>query len=223
MKKFVIIVFSLGLTTVINAQGLIIDTILVINKQPIHFKTTSVSDDLILLNATLGSKTALIDTINSQGLAYIEFPDFNNDGNNDILVDYFGNNSTYFLYLFDPITNVFRSIKDYSNYPEAIQLKSNPKYYYSYHRAGCADMNWVSDLFKIENFKIFQLGHIYGQGCDYEVKLNPQVVEIFKVKAIDEEKGQLVEKLPYIECITEFCDKWEFIKKYWNTNYKKFE
>lgn len=84
-------------------------------------------------------------------------------------------------------------------------------------------MNWVSDFFKIQNFKIIQLGHIDGQGCDFEVKKNPQVINIYKVIDNKEENGKLVEKLPYLKFIPKFEDKWDFIEKYWNKNYKQFE
>jgi hypothetical protein len=108
-------------------------------------------------------------------------------------------------------------------YPDAVQLKSNPKYYYSYHRAGCADMNWVSDLFKIVDFKIVQVGHIDAQGCDSEKELYPQVIQIFKVTNNDAEKMLLLTKLPYIKTLKKIDDKWEFIEKYWNQNLQKFE
>ena len=178
---------------------------------------------MLLLTTTSGTLTNDIDTIERGGLAYIKYPDFNKDGNADILIDYYGNNSTYSLYIFDPETNKFREIENYSNFPDAIQLKTNSKYYYSYHRAGCADMNWVSDFFKIQKFKIIQLGHIDGRGCDFEVKKNLQVIKIYKVTDNKEENGKLVENLPYLKFIPEFGDKWDFIEKYWNKNYKQFE
>jgi len=118
---------------------------------------------------------------------------------------------------------MFVKIKNYSKFPDAIQIKANPNYYYSYHRAGCADMNWVSDLFKIENFKIIQLGYIYGQGCDSEDNENPPVIEIYKMENNDEEEGKLIESLLYAKHIPNFADKWDFIEKYWNGNYGKFK
>jgi hypothetical protein len=84
-------------------------------------------------------------------------------------------------------------------------------------------MKWVSDLFRINDFKIIQPGHIDGQGCDFEVKENPQVVKIYKATNNNEEKSKLIEKLPYLKFIPEFGDKWDFIEKYWNKNYAKFE
>ena len=216
-------ILLLLLTSFVFGQDHSFDTTLVINKKDFVIKTKGISEDMFLLTSTSGTLTNVIDTIESGGLAYIKYPDFNKDGNADILLDYIGNNSTYFLYLFDPLTNKFREIENYSKFPDAIQLKTNSKYYYSYRRTGCADMNWVSDFFKIQNFKIIHLGHIDGQGCDFEIKENPQVIKIYKVTDNKEENGKLVEKLPYLKFIPEFGDKWDFIEKYWNKNYIQFE
>jgi len=216
-------IFFLLLTSFVYGQDHSFDTTFVNNKMTFQIKTKAISKDLLLLTSTSETSTTLIDTIDSGGLANIKYLDFNRDGNSDILTDYYGNNSTYSLYLFDPTSNKFLKIENYSHFPYAIKLKSNPKYYYSYHRAGCADLDWVSDLFKIQDFKIIQLGHIYGQGCDFEVKENPQIIEIYKVQDNDEEKGKLIKKLPYLKFIPNFGDKWDFIEKYWNKNYAKFE
>lgn len=67
------------------------------------------------------------------------------------------------------------------------------------------------------------MGHIYGQGCNFEVKQNPQVIEIYKVTNNDERKGKLISKLRYLKYIGHFDDKWDFIKNYWTKNYQKFD
>jgi hypothetical protein len=223
MQTILATLILLCLTNLTIAQSHSFDTIFTSNKHPLHVSTKDLDSNFALLTSTYASVTALRDTIESTGLADIDFPDFNNDGYADILLSYFGNNPTYFLYLFDPVTKKFKSIDGYMKYPDTVQLKANSKYYYSYHRAGCADMNWISDLFKIVNFKIIQVGHIYGQGCDFEVKQNPQVIEIYKVTNNHEEKGKLISKLPYLKYIGDFGDKWDFIKSYWNKNYQKFD
>jgi len=217
-----IIAFFLLLTNFLYGQDNSFDTTLVNSKKSFKLKTKAISNDLLLLTATSGTSITLIDTIESGGLAYIKYPDLNKDGNTDILMDYYGNNSNYSLYLFDPATYKFRKIESYSDFPDAIQLKSNPKYYYTYYRAGCADYNWVSDLFIIQNFKIIQLGHINGIGCEFNVEENPQVIEIYKVIKNERENKKLVEKLDYLKFISNFEDKWVFIEKYWNKNYTNF-
>jgi hypothetical protein len=199
------------------------DTTLKINNQNFQIKVRGLNNELSLLTAISNSDTALIDTVYGPAIAYFEYPDFDLDGNLDILFDYFGNNSTYYLYLFDISSNHFVNINRYSEFPDSRHVKTNPKYYYSYHRAGCADMNWVSDLFTIENFKIIHLGHIYGQGCDADTANEPQIIDIYRIPDNNENAKILIEELPYLKYIPKFGDKWDFIEKYWNSNYQKFE
>ena len=199
------------------------DTSLTINKHSFRIKTTDINKESILLTVTCDLKTILADTLIEDGYNGIDFIDLNKDKNLDILTSYIGNNGIYFLYLFDPASNTFKNLDGFEKYPDAVQLKTNGKYYYSYHRAGCADANWVSDLFTIKDFKTIQIGHIYGQGCDSDIKEDPQVIEIYKVINDDEGKGELIEKLPYLKNIPVFGAKWNFIEKYWNKNFTKFE
>src|SRR5690606_29469798 len=114
-----------------------------------------------------------------------------------------------------------RLVNGFDRFPESQQLETNPKYYFSYHRAGCADMNWVSDLFFIKNYKTIHIGQIYGKGCDANIKEEPQIIEIYRIIDNADDKEKLIEKLPYLENIPDFSDKWDFIKKYWENNYLK--
>jgi len=196
------------------------DTTYTKNNQIFRISTEDFNEEFVLLLASHNSKPALTDTINSGGLANIEFPDFNKDGFPDIMLTYLGNNSINYLYLFDPTSSMFKNVEGFDKYPEATQL-TNQEFYYSYHRAGCADMNWISDLFKIENFKAIKLGQIYGQGCESEEA--SQVIEIYKMQNQNEEKRELLEKHPYVEIIPEHADKWTFIEKYWNNKYSIFK
>ena len=84
-------------------------------------------------------------------------------------------------------------------------------------------MNWESHLYKIENYKLVSYGYIKGQGCDFEIEKNPQIIEIYKVINSDTDEKTLIKKLPYQKHIKEFGDKWDFIKNYWTRNYKTFE
>jgi hypothetical protein len=198
------------------------DTTFVVNKKTFKFVIKDINEDEVALTFIRDSKNIKSDTLYSVGLGAFEFTDFNKDGNLDILFTYIGNNSSYDIYLFDNKTDEFKKIDGFDRFPDAIQLKVNPKYYYSYHRAGCADMNWVSDLFYIDNFKTIQIGHIYGQGCDFNEKENPQMIEIYKILENEKENEKLIEKFSYLKNISKFGDKWSFIEEYWNSNYGKF-
>jgi hypothetical protein len=92
------------------------------------------------------------------------------------------------------------------------------KCYYSYHRSGCADKNWDSDLFFIENFKTFKLGTISGREC--ENRDEKDGIYIYKSK---ENKETLTETRDINEIHKFQNDKWDYIKEYWTNNYKKFE
>ncbi len=222
MNKYLFLLLTVFGATTLFAHNYRTDTSFVINEQIFRFQTNKINADQVLLTIFRNSKIIKTDTLDADGLADLEFPDFDKDGNKDILLTYMDNNFTYDLYLFDTTNNEFKFVDGFDRFPAAIQLKTNPKYYYSYHRAGCADMNWVSDLFYIDNFKSIHIGHIYGKGCEFQIKENPQTIEIYQITNNKEENRKMIEKLPYLNHIPEFGDKWDFIELYWNKNYGQF-
>ena len=139
--------------------------------------------------------------------------DFNKDGYKDVWIEYFSNAAGEgLLYLFDKNQKTFKPLlgEKYSN-PEYI----NANYFYSYYRAGCADSNWGSDLFKIVNLKAIKLATITGNGCGDEFD------GIFIYKLLGNKKI-LKQKFP-IKKLNNYNDtKWGFIKSYWTKNYSKF-
>ncbi len=205
-----------------SPRGYEFDTTFYNTGREITIRTREFGTEKLLLSGRHLNEVVFVDTIYRNGLLYIKFPDFDGDGNADILMDYIGNNSTYFLYLYDPINVRFRSIEGYMDFPDAVHLKADPSYYYSYHRAGCADANWVSDLFRIDQFKIIHLGHMNGNGCPGEEDTHPPMIEVYKMQGNDESETALVEKHPYEQCIPEMGDKREFIRRYWNKNVGRF-
>lgn len=64
---------------------------------------------------------------------------------------------------------------------------------------------------------------MYGKGCNFNVLENPQFIGLYKMAEGNDQAEVLIEKLPYGKFITENGDKWQFIEKYWNRNYRKFE
>ena len=220
MKKY-LFPLLLFYSTILFGQGYNSDTSFQINNQTFKIQTREINSDQVTLTIHRNTKIIMLDTVDAGGLSNLKFPDFDKDGNKDIMLTHIGNNFTYDLYLFDKTKNEFRFVKGFDRFPEAQQLKTNPKYYFSYHRAGCADMNWVSDLFFIHNFKTIHIGQIYGKGCDADIKEEPQVIEIYKIIDNSEDKEKLISKLPYLKNIPEFGGKWDFIKRYWKKNYLK--
>lgn len=147
----------------------------------------------------------------------IEFKDFNEDGNNDIFLDKGGNMPEWFdLLLYAPSPHNFKIVKGFDAFPAPEQI-SGTKYFFSYHKSGCADMNWDSDLFYIDNFKAIKLGNISGRECE-----NNGINDGLHIYKVQGNKKNLLKTLP-IETIGKYKDyKWGFIKDYWTINYKQF-
>jgi len=160
------------------------------------------------------------DTVLKKSDDYIdwEFKDFNKDGYPDILLTY-SSNTPYVLdlFLYVPATRKFREIKNFNMFPAPEHIKRT-KFYYSYHKSGCADMNWDSDLFYIKGFKAIRIGNIAGRQCDNRDGVKDAVY----IRRVHGNKEQLFKTLP-IKVIWQYKDlKWGFIKEYWTKNYKTF-
>ncbi|WP_458626477.1 hypothetical protein [Winogradskyella sp. PC D3.3] len=143
------------------------------------------------------------------------FTDFNEDGFLDIELHFMTNvPDVNEILIFNPELKNFTEIKNFSNFPSATKIK-NTDYYYSYHRSGCADSNWDSDLFYLKEDKAVKIGNIHTIECDNE---NDNGIYIYKVNGENKEQIKLI---PIKK--KNFEDKWKFIEKYWNENYTKFE
>ncbi|TSD67112.1 hypothetical protein FFF34_006880 [Inquilinus sp. KBS0705] len=152
------------------------------------------------------------------GVSGVKFIDFNDDGFKDILIDYFTNvPDINDLLLYDKNKRTFRKVIDFDSYP-ASQSIVNSKYYYSYSRRGCADMNWESDLFYITNFKVVKIAKLEGYECG-----NGDIKDGIYIYRTIKDKKVKFKQLP-IETIRKYKDyKWGFIKDYWSRNYKLFK
>ena len=147
-----------------------------------------------------------------------EFRDFNKDGHKDILL-YLASNTPAMidLFLFVPSTKKFKMVQSMTNFPAAEKI-TGTKYYYSYHKSGCADLNWDSDLFYIQGFNAICVANISGVGCNDKVEKKDGIY----ISKVRDEKKVLMQTLP-IETIKRFKDyKWGFIKEYWIKNYNRF-
>jgi len=195
-----------------------------INRKPILWSDTTEILGVTYFAYYLNTENFIIvnqynDTVFADSELYpaFEFEDFDQDGFDDIIVHYNLNTpSVQDLILFDVTSKTFRKVKDFSSYPEPIKIR-NTNYYYSYHKSGCADMNWDSDLFYIKDFKTFRIGNISGRQCnDRDVKNG---IYIHKVQGDIE---TIYTTLP-VEILGKYKDyKWGFIKEYWTLNYTKF-
>ena len=146
-----------------------------------------------------------------------DFKNFSNDGFKDIFLDKGGNAPERFdLLLSVPSTKRFKKVLKFDVFPAPNKIPGT-KYYYSYHKNGCADNDWVSDLFYIHDYKAVEIGKIDGVGCGSDK--TPTAIYIFKIKNT---KKELLKTLP-IDIIIKYREnKWGFIKQYWIKNYKSF-
>lgn len=170
------------------------------------------NDDFVIIKA----KGKVINRLDAGGVWEMKFIDFNRDGYKDLYI-IFNSNRTgdNVLFLYNKNKRNFTEVKNFGAFASATRL-GNTNLYYSYEATGCADMNWNSDLFKINNFRAIAIGHIEGLGCDGDKEVG---VFISKVK---EEKLLPIKSYP-IGVIKKYKSyKWGFIQNYWNNNYRKF-
>lgn len=120
------------------------------------------------------------------------------------------------LIIYIPGIEKFQKVQHFEYFPSPQRIKGT-HYFYSYHKSGCADMNWDSDLFYIHNNKAIALGNISGRQCnDRDEKAGVYIHRIRKGKEI------LISTLP-IQRIWQYKDfKWGFIAEYWKKHYKRF-
>jgi len=148
----------------------------------------------------------------------LKFKDFDKDGFEDLFLDKGGNiPERYDLYFYSSAEKKFKQISGFDKFPDPTNI-AGTKYFYSYHRNGCADQDWLSDLFYLDNFKIIRIGKIDGVGCGSD--RTPTAIYIYK---LNKEQKKLIKTLP-ISTITTFKeDKWGFIRDYWIKNYRQFK
>ena len=146
-----------------------------------------------------------------------DFRDLNQDGYKDIFLDMGGNIPERFdLLLYVPSMKTFKKIGNFDAYPDPKKI-GGTKYYYSYHKSGCADANWDSDLFYIHNFKTIRLGNISGMECGSRDEKDG-----LYISRVRDKKKILIRTLP-IHTMSKYKDhKWGFIKEYWTKNYNLF-
>ena len=179
---------------------------------------TAVFDTLLNITILNSNGRTVCHILGTNNIASLTFTDFNGDGYKDIVVNYFTNvPDVQDLLLYDKKNKNFKIVPHFDRYPAAIRL-SHTGLYYSYHRSGCADLNWDSDLFRIINFKIVKVGNIKSNGCGGEDS-GPAGILVYKYVG----KHQQLEKTFSISALNEYKDwKWGFIANYWKHNYQKF-
>ena len=144
-----------------------------------------------------------------------ELEDFDNDGILDIRMYQLSNiGGISELIMFNKASKSFHEVLNFTDFADPKKIK-NSAYWYSYQRAGCADVNWESKLFKIVDFKTIELGEMTGIFCEHEPKKG-----IFIYRITGKQKNLILSENKWPE---KFRDRWEYIENYWTKNYMKFE
>ena len=180
-------------------------------KNGVEFETCISPYDFFILKSSTGE---LIYKNSNQPYDFT-YTDFNEDGYYDIELHFMTNvPDVNEILLFKPTSNSFIEIENFSNFPASKKIRGS-KYYYSYHRSGCADLNWDSDLYYIENNIAVKIGNINAIECDDS---NERGIYIYK---ISRDMKKQIEFIPTEK--KDFDNKWEFIEKYWTNNFMNFE
>jgi hypothetical protein len=181
--------------------------------------TIIVFDSTIILNSTYKfllktNDTFYISNTKSNYLQKFRLDDWGTGGLNDFRYALSSNTPLVEnLFLFEKSTKSFKPVKGFEDFPDPKPV-TGTKYYYSYHKSGCADLDWDSDLFYIENYQAIRIGNISGIGCSDE----KQGAYIYKVSG---KKKVLLQKYSIEEPEDYGNSKWDFIREYWSKNYSK--
>jgi hypothetical protein len=209
-----LILNSISKNDSIRKSRLLIDTLTIEGKDYIVFQSYPGRDT----SCPLTIIDNLRDTIyihHNYATNGFEFEDFDNDGTLDIRMYQLSNiGGVSELIMFDKTSKSFREIMNFTDFAEPKKIE-NTKYWYSYQRSGCADVNWESRLFKIENFKAVEIGRLDAIFCDYELNKG---IFIFKISRDKKIKIHFENKLP-----EKYADRYLYIQDYWTNNYRKFE
>lgn len=184
------------------------------------------SDTTIILGGqyrAVGTQDYILYILNSKGDTVLnkasgffkfKFDDFNDDALNDLVVLLNTNvPGIHDLFLFDSTKMNFIEVKNFGSFPSPEPIPGT-KYYFSYHRSGCADNLWDSDLFSINNFETQLLGNISGNECEGKKGI--------VVSRITKNKKKVVDTFTLDTLDAYDARKWGFIADYWTKNYSKF-
>lgn len=146
------------------------------------------------------------------GINEFRFKYINQDGYTDILLDKSSHIPEMFdLLLYDPILKTFKPVRNFDRFPHPLPIPRT-RLYDSYRKNGCADSDWISELFYIDRFKAVAIGQIYGDGCRADTSLS---IEIYR---LDSGKRHLLRRIK----TASIGNKWDFIKHYWYRTYRRF-
>jgi hypothetical protein len=146
----------------------------------------------------------------------ITFFDFNEDGLIDIKISFLSNTPGFCdIYMYNKSIDFYHKVNGLNNIFEPQKLNGT-EYYYSYSRNGCADENWISELFKIKDNNVIKIAQIQAIACESDNKKVGIYVFIYH-----DENLILYQMLKFSEIIPFENNKFKFIENYWLKNADK--
>lgn len=217
---FCILLLLFSCTPHKNHEGTAMSNLIDIDSNLIHFDTVSVLREHYRIFGTKNSGVYVLNTrgdtvIHDKDLYFdFELNDVNGDNLDDIVVHRISSISglTYLL-LFDATHRSFHRVKNFEKFPMPTPIPGT-HYFYSYHRSGCADAYWDSDLFYLQDYEAIQLGNISGNACEGDLGIVVSKVTNGEKLIID------TFDLDTLETYRDY--KWGFIADYWQRHSHKF-
>jgi hypothetical protein len=135
-----------------------------------------------------------------------------------VILFYLSNHPVHDLYLFEPQKEIYKEVEGFNQVSDAKMIFKQPNIYYAYQGSGCADANWTSTLFRIQSFKVQEIGKIEAFDCEgMEEKKG-----ITSYRIVTPDNLIEVDHFP-IDTINSYQDyKRGFIADYWTSNLTKF-
>ncbi|WP_339699256.1 hypothetical protein [uncultured Roseivirga sp.] len=173
LKYKISILLILGCSPIsLLAQDFVWDTTFMVSGNRLEFNEEHYSPTHSFLKFSKNGSLIFLDSMDYTGPNVgREFVDFNQDGYIDLKITWTYNTWRSWLYLFDSARMEFIRVSGFWDFPDAQIIKNDHDYFYSYIKNGCADMNWLSHLFKIENFKTVKIAPLLEKVARRTIKI----------------------------------------------------
>ncbi|QQR85424.1 MAG: hypothetical protein IPJ76_12490 [Flavobacteriales bacterium] len=146
--------------------------------------------------------------------------DFDSDGHDDIIIHHITNMpGIEELIRYSTHSNGFVEVQLFSSFPSSTELQGTGLFY-SYHRSGCADMNWDSDLFFLDDSMAVRVGNIHGEGCEDITRTLARIS--YAADSGTSDDLVVMDSLVFDAGCSSGVSKWDFIREYWTANWKEF-
>lgn len=192
----------------------------VIQENTAHF--IEYTDKEHLLKISIESSTYLIDSIISDKILAIDLSLRNQNQDLDLVISCVYDNAVHnYVYRLLKEHTKFEKIHNHEKYPAIQPVNEEKDLYCTFEPHGCNWETWDSYLFKIEQLKIIELGHITYDACDFfpESKDNSGfLVEVYKKEKLISKSTNSTDSLSKI--IREGAGYGE--TKYWKNNIRYF-